>query len=246
MHAFTASHPRPLPSIQAWMAVVLMLGAGLLGHVLRPNDYWADVSGKPNLESLVPNRFGDWVGVPFSASSVVDPQQKEALDVLYDETMTRVYVHRTTGRRIMLAMAYGKNQNTATAVHPPEACYRSQGFRVGNAVDADIDTPVGVLKASRLLSENGLRTEPVTYFIRTGHRVTRGSLDRSIVRLQYAAAGYIADGLLVRVSEITTDPPRVAFTLQDSFIEALLQAMSSEGRRRVAGGANPFDNAEAP
>ena len=204
-----------------------------VAELLRPTRYWADVAGVPDLEAIIPNRFGDWTESPYGASSVVNPQQEDAVRTLYTKTLSRVYIHRPSGRAIMLAIAYGKDQSTATQVHPPEACYPSQGFRVTERAEVDLTTTHGPLKAVRLKAALGLRVEPVTYFVLVGDTVARGSLERNLVRLRFAARGYLADGLLFRVSEVTTRADAHAF--QDRFINDLLTSISPPARQRLIG-----------
>ena len=54
------------------------------------------------------------------------------------------------------------------------------------------------------------------------------------MEMRYALKGYIADGLLFRMSSIDRDSPR-AFLLQDRFAQEMLAAMAPETRLRIAG-----------
>lgn len=233
MSSVALSPGRPSRPFHLWLLVGLMLVSMVSTEWLRPTRYWADVIGKPDLQTIVPKQFGEWELTEIGSAGVVDPQQQEALDVLYDATLTRVYRHQPSGRLMMLSIAYGRDQNTATAVHAPEMCYRSQGFRVDRIVNASIASPNGPLKATRLMTARGTRVEPVTYFIRVGHSVARGTFERHSLRLEYALKGYLAEGLLFRVSEVTTSDD--AYGVQERFISDLLSATEPEGRKALIG-----------
>ena len=227
--------PRPAAMANYWLAAVLMLACLALAAWMKPTRLLSDRTGIPDLEKIIPHEFGDWKEVPNGLTVVVNPQQAEALRDIYTSTLGRAYVNVKTGRQIMLSIAYGKDQNRDTQMHPPEACYRSQGFRVDRLTPENIRTKHVELPAVRMESVMGLRQEPVTYWMRVGDRLTRGSLDRNLVRMRYAAAGYIADGLLFRVSEVTRAPPADAFKVQDQFLESLFDIMSPADRAELLG-----------
>ena len=217
-----------------WALAALVMLAGLaVSSWMRPTQLWADKVGLPDLERIIPVEFGDWVQSRVGGTQIIDPQQAEALQAIYTSTLSRVYTHKPTGRRVMLSVAYGKDQSIDTQVHPPEACYRSQGFRVNDRVETEVATPLGALKAVRLHTTLGLRAEPLTYFIRVGDTVARGSLERNLVRMQFAARGYLVDGLLFRVSEVTNRPD--AYEFQDRFIGDVLATLPPAERRQLIG-----------
>src|ERR1700712_3240327 len=103
MAAGTLPRPAGPARLHVWLAVAVMLLSLALTQMLRPTRYLSDVDGKPDLEHLVPARFGDWEQSAYGAGAVVNPQQQEALDALYDTTLGRIYVHKPTGRRLMLS-----------------------------------------------------------------------------------------------------------------------------------------------
>jgi EpsI family protein len=165
---------------------------------------------------------------------VVNPVQEEAIMRLYSETFARSFVHKPTGRVIMLSIAYGRDQSNDTQLHTPEACYPSQGFLVEKRFEDKIASSFGPIPVVRLVTSLGSqRTEPLTFFVRVGDEVARGSKARNIARLRMATKGYRVDGMLFRVSEITrSDQP---FELQNLFINDLLSSVSSETRRKIIG-----------
>lgn len=203
--------------------------------VAKPTELWADVIKGPSYDSIVPEAFGDWVHIPHQQARVVNPVQEEELLKLYSETVAKTYIHKPTGRAIMLSIAYGRNQSTDVQIHTPEQCYPSQGFRVDSRRDHELVTPYGNIKAVQMeASLGGVRREPLTFFLRVGDQVARGSKERNLARLKMALHGYLIDGMLFRVSEISTDP-KASFQLQEQFINDLLRSVTEQDRRRFIG-----------
>ncbi|MGC4062605.1 MAG: EpsI family protein [Aquabacterium sp.] len=227
--------PTRLPIPVLLVAVSIMLGSVALAEAFKPHKYWADVIGEPHYETLVPKAFGDWVAMKYKPAVVVNPVQEENLMRLYTETYAQGFIHVPTGRVMLLSIAYGRDQTNDSQIHVPEACYQAQGFRLESEAPHDIPTAFGPVAGVRLVTTLGReRTEPLTYFIRVGDAVTRGSKERNLRRLAMALRGYRIDGMLFRVSELT---PRTdaSFSLQDQFIGDLLKALSPEARKRFIG-----------
>jgi EpsI family protein len=215
-------------------AVTLMMGSVVISEVVKPRKQWADVNGAPHYEQIIPKQFGDWVAIDNGGAAVLNPVQEQRLLELYSETVARAYLHKPTGRVVMLSIAYGKDQSTDTQLHTPEQCYPSQGFRVLQTTNHDLGTPHGRIPSVRMqtmLGEN--RTEPVTYFVRVGDGLARGSKERNLARLRMALQGFLIDGMLFRVSEVTTDAS--SFELQDRFIQDLLGSVDQSVRERIIG-----------
>lgn len=226
---------RPL-TLKPWlvaMALALMAGSVVLAEYLRPNHYWADKIGTPEFESIMPTSFGEWVAVPYGNQRVVNPVVEESLKRIYSQTFSRAYVHKPTGRIIMLSIAYGRDQTNDTQLHTPDQCYPSQGFKVHSFAHTDIATSLGTVRAVRLETSMGERIEPLTYFLRVGEGIARGSKERNFERIRLALQGYLTDGMLFRVSEITRNPD--AFALQQRFINDALLAVSPDKRHFLTG-----------
>lgn len=215
-------------------AMALMIGAFLAATFLTPNRNWFDQLGRPDLGRIVPREFGDWKDTGQIPLALVNPEQGEQIQIIYNQTLARTYVHRPTGRVIMLSVAHGADQTYATQLHRPEMCYRAQGFTVTHESNFDLVTSAGTIEATHLRTHAGTRNEPVTYWVRTGDRVTRGSLQMNLARLSLAFHGLVADGLLVRVSEISIDETS-SFRLQSQFMSDLLKAVPSAQRPMLIG-----------
>lgn len=226
--------PMKIKLTHVLVAVGLMLGAVAVSEAVKPRKHWADVVGDPHYEKIIPNQFGDWVALDNMGRTVVNPVQEQRLMELYSETLARAYVHKPTGRVLMLSIAYGKDQSTDTQLHTPEQCYPSQGFKVLQTEDHDLMTPQGRIPAVRMLTALGeQRSEPLTFFVRVGDGLARGSKERNLARLHMGLQGFLIDGMLFRISEVTQDPS--SFDLQDRFIKDLLSNVSQPVRERLIG-----------
>lgn len=220
-------------SVTALIAAVLMSLTAASANHLKPTQHFSDTRGGRTLNQIIPAKFGRWQQQEFS-SGVVNPQQQQLLDELYSEQVSRTYVS-DQGYRIMLSIAYGKNQNDSFQVHLPEICYPAQGFQVVSSAPTTIDTPFGTIPAKQLKTTyQSQRVEPVTYWTTIGNHAVRSGTDKKLKEIQYAMEGQIADGLLFRVSSIDPNLPR-AFDAQLSFVAEMLASVSAEDRLRLAG-----------
>ena len=219
-----------LPNIV--LLLLMLLSAGM-ASALRPTISLADERTPINLKAMVPTAFGDWQEQLNMSAAIVDPTQKELLDKIYSETLTRTYVNRA-GYRIMLSIAYGKNQSDALQLHKPEVCYPAQGFALLAKQAGSLDLLGKPIAATRLQTRLGLRVEPITYWTVVGDHVTTGGIDKKLTEMRYAMTGRIPDGMLVRVSSI--DPANDnAYAMQSQFSNQMLQAIAPDLRNRFAG-----------
>lgn len=226
--------PATLPMPRLLLVAALMLASVAAAEYLRPTAYWADHQGEPKYETIAPAQFGNWQEMAYGAQTVVDPVQEDNLRRIYSQTFARSFLHKPTGRVIMLSIAYGRDQSNDTQLHTPDMCYPSQGFKVLEQSTADVPSSFGPIPAVRLVTAMGdARQEPLTYFIRVGEGLTRGSRDRNIERIRLALKGYKTDGMLFRVSEVTRRDD--AFALQNQFIEDFMRAVSADNRKYFLG-----------
>ncbi|MBK7765546.1 MAG: EpsI family protein [Sulfuritalea sp.] len=215
------------------LLLALMLGAFGSAIALHPSAKIADERPPLDLKTLIPAQFGDWREEKQTVAQVVNPQQKETIDKIYNQTLSRTYVN-PKGYRIMLSLAYGGDQSDSMQVHKPEVCYPAQGFQVLKKSTAAIALPFGPLPVVRIETQLGQRREPVTYWITVGDQIVQGNVQKKLAEMRFRFAGKIPDGLLFRVSSIDPEIPR-AYDLQAKFINQLLGALTPEQRHRLAG-----------
>ncbi len=226
--------PNPMPlSAKNLILLVLMLVSAGLAMALRPHISLANERPPINLKAMVPTAFGDWQEQLNLSAQIVDPQQKELLNQIYSETLSRTYVN-AAGYRIMLSIAYGRDQSDALQLHKPEICYPAQGFRLTNNQRGTLDLLGRPIAATRLQTDLGQRFEPITYWTVVGDHVTKSGTDKKLTEMSYAFQGKVPDGMLVRVSSIDRGTEN-AYVIQSQFAAQMINAIAPEHRNRFAG-----------
>jgi EpsI family protein len=223
---------KKLISIPHLLIGLAMLFAAGLAVAMKPTIIFANQYEKIDLEAWIPKQFNDWRAEDM-ASQLVNPQTQAALNKIYAQTLSRSYVN-AKGERIMLSIAYGKDQSDSVGVHLPEGCYAGQGFAVNDSLHGMLKTVFGNIPVTRLVASQGERIEPITYWLIVGEKTVYGGWDMKKTRLYYALKGVVPDGLLMRVSSITPDIDE-GYALQNRFADDLLLAVPPKQRLRLMG-----------
>ncbi len=216
----------------AVVASVLMISTAAAAPLLKPVP---DSRPAPDLERVFPAQFGDWKVDPEIVPVTPAADVQANLDRLYDQIVSRTYVN-SAGERMMLTVAYGGDQSDALKAHRQEVCYRAQGFDIASLQHARLSTPRNDIPVTRFHAVLGERSEPVTYWFTMGERVVLGRGERLRVQLENGLAGRIPDGMLVRVSSISGDPPS-AYAAHAAFVAAIVAAVPSNDAARIVGAA---------
>lgn len=211
----------------------LMMAASVFAYALKPTKKLVDLQPREKLETLLPQKFGDWRGLPATNIVIADPQMLENLSRIYTETISRTYVD-SRGRQIMLSIAYGADQRDSMSMHYPEVCYPAQGFQTKSINKGQLNTPFGSIHVKRLEMVLGDRHEPVTYWSMIGEYPSLGGIEKKLNEMRYGVKGIIPDGMLFRVSSIGRNS-EIAYHDHEEFIGALLESISQETRKRLAG-----------
>ena len=217
-----------------------MLLSAALAAALRPSISLADERPPIDLAAMVPTAFGEWREERQLVAQVINPQQQSALDAIYSQTLSRTYVN-PQGYRIMLSIAYGKNQSDALQLHKPEICYPAQGFALLGKQAGALDLLNNPIAATRLDTRLGQRREPITYWTVVGDRNVTSGMNKKMIEMRYALTNRIPDGMLVRVSSIDTNIPS-AYVKQNQFATAMVAAITPANRARFAGDLNTFQS----
>lgn len=212
---------------------VMMMLSGALTMALTPTLKIADQQEKFELEMMIPQRFGDWQIDKSILPLQVDTETQTKLDKIYNQTLSRTYVN-SVGEHIMLSIAYGGDQSDNLAVHKPEVCYYAQGFEIIKTLSDELITHYGKLPIKRLLAVKSNRSEPITYWITIGNKAVLPGIDQKLRQLRYGLTGIVPDGMLVRVSSISSDEEK-AYHLQEKFIKDLLLEINTKERSRLIG-----------
>jgi len=196
--------------------------------LLKPTKFLAE-HDRVNLARMIPERFAGW-HQDDTRVGIVNAQTDSALSRLYDQNLVRTYVN-ADGQRIMLNVAYGRDQGGDKRLHPPEICYRSQGFMISETRTAQLNYAYGAIPIQQFVGNlGGVRREPVTYWVSYGDVVMDGATQGRLARLHYVFRGLIPDGILFRVSSINDQESRDAFALHERFIRDLIGSLSDPDR----------------
>ncbi|MEL7202320.1 MAG: exosortase C-terminal domain/associated protein EpsI [Pseudomonadota bacterium] len=172
----------------------------------------------PNLESLIPEAFEGWAGIPLSdavlpAETTAGPGEVIAYRAYRDDW----------GRVVTLVVAYGPPASDTVRLHRPETCYVGQGFTIDQRPRAVTQTASGTVPINRLMARNGVRREAVSYWLRAGQAYATSAAAHQWINLQQGF-GRRADGVLVRLSSYgSTD---AEFALHDRFTKQFVEALS--------------------
>jgi EpsI family protein len=222
------------PFIVSLIMGMLMVSSAAITIVMTPS---VDQQNQINLEALIPSEFNDWKIDRSVASLMVNPDEKGTINKIYSQTLSRTYIN-IQGERVMLSIAYGRDQRTDLQIHRPEVCYLTGGFDIGRLTKTFVDTTIGRIPVMQLVAKQGTRNEPITYWIRMGDSLTRGWFEQKAATLSYELSGKVPDGLLFRVSTISNDE-QDSYRIQQIFLTALMQAVRSEDRHWLVGRLTP-------
>ena len=216
---------------------VLMGGALLTGAAgaaaLVPRERLVLMPQGHELETFVPKKLGGWHYVP--SPGIVLPRTEGSLSAkLYGQVLSRVYVSETQ-LPVILVMAYGSVQNDLLQLHRPEVCYTAVGFDVSGTTPGLLPLRAGVdLPIRELVARNDQRTETITYWTRIGDDLPTNGTEQRVAKLRQQWNGYVADGILVRLSCAVPPDPGVRDQLA-AFARELVQAVPMVDRPALVG-----------
>lgn len=216
-----------------YVLLLVMLAASAIALAMTPTTKIADQSPKPDLETMIPKQFGVWKLDEAIVPIKVSPDVQANLDRIYNQTLSRTYIN-STGERVMLSIAYGGDQSVSLQVHRPDVCYAAQGFQVSQMVKDFARTVTGQVPVMHMVASQGQRTEPITYWITVGNTAVRGGWEQKLAKVRYGLTGKVPDGILVRVSNISSDAPD-SYRLHEGFVNDMLKAMRQGDRLRLVG-----------
>jgi EpsI family protein len=218
--------------LKSWIIGLSMVAAALLAIVLTPTRLTAATAPKIDLETMIPKQFGDWHQLQELDVIAVSPEVQANLNKIYQQTLARTYVN-SKGEQIMLSLAYGGDQRDGMQVHKPEICYPAQGFQVTKLTNGTLDTGFSQIPVKRLLTTQGARIEPITYWIIIGDTVAIDNFKWKLDQLKYGLTGKIPDGMIFRVSSIGN--VESAYAIQEEFIRDLLKSLPAASRKHLIG-----------
>jgi EpsI family protein len=219
---------------RATLYAAAMAAAALLAVVMQPREYLADLQPRARLSLIVPSGFAGWAIDTSVLPIPPSPDLQKVLDETYDETLARTYRH-ADGRRVMLSLAYGRNQHKGMNTHRPEICYPGQGFKLLSSTErGSLNFNGRAIPVQRLVAGIGARNEPITYWLTVGEHITEFGYAQRATTISYGLRGQVPDGMLVRVSSIDADNT-AAYLLHERFVQDLLAALTPKARARLLG-----------
>lgn len=212
----------------------LTMGAGMLGaQAMRPRELVDEARAAVPLETLIPEQIGPWQSDSTLDTFVRPAKQRARVDDIYDQVLERSYV-RADGARIMMAVAYGREQTVALQVHRPEVCYEMAGYQVSDVQRADLQLATRTIAARRLRAHKPGRVEPITYWIVLGDEVVADAQEFRRSQFTFGVRGRIPDGMLVRLSSIDANQER-AWQAHAQFAALIDRELPPAARARVMG-----------
>lgn len=218
---------------RSWSLALAMILAASLAVYAKPSYRLVDSNARVELAQMVPSQFGEWRLDEGIVPIQPAPDVQAQLDNLYDQTFAATFLN-SKGDRVMLSLAYGKEQTKSSSIHRPEVCYPAQGFLIQKQYEGQISTDFGAINMRRIVAVQNGRVEPVTYWIRVGDMLVNGSVAQKMAAIRYGLKGEIADGLLFRMSSISPDVNE-GFLLQERFARDLLSSIDNSKRKFLFG-----------
>ena len=220
-----------------WLALALalaMTGLSVLAAAMTPRTFMADLERRVSLSSLVPAAFGNWEVDKSVVPVPTSPDLQRVIDQTYDEVVSTTY-RDAQGNRVMLSIAYGRNQHKGMNTHRPEVCYPAQGFRIESAsVRGTLQAAGREFPVTRLVASMDGRVEPITYWLVVGDRLTDFGYPQRAQAIRWGLRGIVPDGVLFRVSSIDGDASR-AYAVQARFVEEMMRELPPASQARLLG-----------
>ena len=214
------------------LGLPLLLAAGG-AMALKPRHRLNLLDGG-KLEDLVPLDIGSWYVTPSNAVILPEAAKGSLADQLYNQTVSRLYLSDSE-LPIMLVIAYGDTQSDQLQLHRPEVCYTAFGFQISSSEKVEVPLRSGgVLPARELVATSNDRVEPILYWTRIGDYLPQSGNQQRYLKLKTEMGGFVADGVLVRISTVAPPTPETFATLQ-KFAEAMLSATNPAGLPALIG-----------
>ncbi len=193
-----------------------------------------DLLGDGDLEKLVPLNFAGWTVTPSNAVILPKAAEGSLADTLYNQTVSRLYLSEND-LPVMVVIAYGNTQSDQLQLHRPEVCYSSVGFEISTSERVEVPVaPPSTLPARALVATSNDRVEPILYWTRIGDHLPASGGEQRLMKLRSEMAGYVADGVLVRMSTVA-DPTPETFAVLQRFATAMLHATKPAGLPALVG-----------
>jgi EpsI family protein len=208
---------------------VVAAGAGV---ALRPHRRFK-LLRSGTIDGGLPREFSRWKSD--SSSGVLTPDLVGKLaSTIYKEIVSRSYYDQTTGATVMLLAAYGDTQSDLLQLHRPEVCYPAVGFAIKSTVP--VSFPIAgsaLLPARKVVATMEDHAENIFYWTRLGEDLPQNARQQRTDRFLDAVHGFIADGILMRLSVV--GPSEASFAVLDAFVPQFLRSVEPTLRPALIG-----------
>jgi EpsI family protein len=192
----------------------LPLVAGAAGALALTPRNRLNLLGDKKLDDAIPLKIGAWHVVPSNAMILPEAEAGSLSARLYDQTVSRLYTSDTE-LPVMMVIAYGSTQSDQLQLHRPEVCYSAVGFEISDARRVEVPlAPQAILPVRELVASSNERVEPILYWTRIGDYLPASGSEQRMMKLRSEFNGYIADGVLVRLSTVGEPSPEIFASLQ--------------------------------
>lgn len=220
-----------------WRALAILVAMSITALATlwaEPTVRLADRNEKFTLDTMIPRQFGEWAMDERQSAAIVNPEAGELVSRIYNQVLSRTYIHGASRRSVMLSIAYGEDQSRPNDLHLPDVCYPSGGFQIKDAVRSEMVLRQGSIPVKHLVAQRLQRREPLTYWALIGDKVATSAIDAKLTGLSYGLRGMVPEGIIFRVSTVGS-PDEIAFATQREFVQDLFDSLSSASRKRLAG-----------
>ncbi|MCB0129060.1 MAG: EpsI family protein, partial [Caldilineaceae bacterium] len=111
----------------------------------------------------------------------------------------------------------------------------AQGFAIRANQSGTLQVGAHEIAVRRLMSSLGQRHEPITYWVVVGGAVVTTGIGQKLAQMRYGLRGIIADGMLVRLSNIDPNMAR-GHALHERFLRDLAADLTPQALPRIFGG----------
>jgi len=206
---------------------LLMVLAALASIALKP-DFELKAKEIPAFKEIIPISFSGWEMIVHDYQQIsLSVEDERNIDQPYDAILMETF-QNSSKETIMLAVAYGANQQQEIKIHRPELCYPAQGFQVEEINDleyeVDVNNKIYRFNLTQMVSKSRQRREVTLYWIRIGNMISSNPWKIRWNILKGGLSQDIPDGILVRTSQVLSKNLSVeqAIKMQKEFIQNLL------------------------
>ena len=173
------------------LAPVLLLAQAMMVHWAAGRER---VPTPPALSSF-PSEFGEWRRLredPIAADV--------AAELRADQSLSRTYMHTSTGSVAGLFVAWFQSQRAGTSQpHSPKVCLPASGWTPAVTGEIIVNTAAGAITVNRYIVVNRGQRDVVLYWYQGRRRVTAGELEAKLWLMVDALRDMRTDTALVRV-----------------------------------------------